>query len=146
MSQGSEERDRFTLHTSVAMRWWLYHLPEADAAARFLYERLSTRRVELVAVDTLPLHVLDAIASDLGSELDTFLAEGLAVDVPALFARLQREGILRFMPHQSLFGAAMLTTSLHGVAFADALAITASQDSNVHCCSPTGRCTRRRKG
>lgn len=129
MTQPSATHALYTLHPSVAKKWWLYHLSSASEAERFRYERIDSHAVRLVAVDTLLFQVLDEIAKDLGESLDLFLTQTLADDVMALFADLQDAEILELVPHQSLLRAAMIRAGRYHISFADALAVALARDS-----------------
>jgi hypothetical protein len=109
------------LHVDVAVRWWLPHLPQARESQEFLYERLSTGTVRLITYEAIELRVLEAIAEDLGANLDAFLAQSVVQDVQGLFGELQQRGILQLVSPREGLPAAMLAAGLYRIPLHDAL-------------------------
>ncbi len=56
--------DALTLHWSVPVRWWLYHLPHAEQALAFLDRAVVTQQVQLLAPEQIEIEILHAIESD----------------------------------------------------------------------------------
>jgi len=129
VTRPADPPSQFTLHVSVAQRWWLRHLPEAGRAEEFFRESVLPRNVWFIAADTLELDVLSAIAKDLATELDPLLAEQLATDVSLTLAQMRRAGTLRLAPHEPLLRAAIIAVSIYQLPLPDALAIALAQDS-----------------
>ena len=131
MRPPADAPQRFVLHVSVAARWWLYHLPQGPEAARFLWERLRLPGTSLVAVEGIELQILEQIATDLGDDLNTFLADTLAGDVLQLFADFEETNHLELVPVRRLARVAMLTVAMHRISFADAVAAALAEDSGA---------------
>ncbi len=118
------------LHPSVATRWWLYHLPHAGAARRFRDEIVPAGQVELIAVDTIDLEILDALARDLSPlHLAATIAGALCEDVLSAFGPLVEHRVLRTVSQRILARPAFLLASLYDIPFADALAVTLAEDA-----------------
>lgn len=124
MTASVANHEQFTLHVSVAVRWWLYHLPWSAEADRFLFRGLAGKRLRVVAVDGMELQVLSAIVDDLGAYLDEGMARQMGTDVPTLFNDLGQAGILRSVSARSLARAAMVNASRHRLSFSDSLTVT----------------------
>lgn len=118
---------QFGLHVDVAARWWLPYLPYAAEAQRFLYEHIPNGAIRLVAYAGIEAPVLDAIAQELGDDLDPFLAQTLAPDVQTLFAELAQRGILQAVSPQPYLRAALVATALHRIAFSDGLMVALAE-------------------
>jgi hypothetical protein len=77
------------LHISVAVRWWLRHLPDATLAERLLFDSVPRRETRLSIHTGMENRVLDEVARDLaGSGFDESVIAALPDDVARQFALL----------------------------------------------------------
>lgn len=116
--------DRFVLHPSVAVRWWLYHLPYAPEADRFLHDIVVGAKAGLVAVAEVELVVLDLVAADLGAlRFDPDLARLLCDDILRHFRLMTASGHLTTISPDRLVRSAFSIASHYAVPLGDALTV-----------------------
>lgn len=127
MTQLRAHQTRYTLHVSVAQRWWLHHLPLATEAERLLNEWVVRYSVRFVTLDTLLVQVLADIVADLGEDLDPFLSKALVDDVTSLFVELAESGALLTVSHRRFLRAAMLIVGRRHIPFDEALVVSLAQ-------------------
>ena len=116
--------EQFTLHESVAARWWLVHLPLADEARRFLFNTLSSGQLGLVAPSQLEFRILDLMARDLGPvHADPSISNILFDDKSRQLRQMRDQRILRLVDERPLAREAFSLASLHNFSFVDALTV-----------------------
>jgi hypothetical protein len=111
------------IHPAVAVRWWLYHLPNAEAARRFLVESVETRSVTLVALASLESEVLSQLAADLASyrdRIDEGILSALFVDVRRTLTALVSQDALTLNDGADVAFPAFVVASSSQLSFADA--------------------------
>ncbi|MDO8472327.1 MAG: hypothetical protein Q7T05_00750 [Dehalococcoidia bacterium] len=114
----------YTLHTSLAIRWWLTHLAHANEAKRFVDDKLATGRVGVVAVEGTDLQILNELSSDLGQfRLSPTIAVDLFNDVSKVFEQMAERGILRTVNSKPLAFPAFVIACLYNISLWDALAV-----------------------
>jgi len=127
-----ERAAQFTLHVSVAARWWLYHLPQAPEAVRFLRGKLGEPRSPiLLAVQDIEAQIFEYVAKELGDDLDVLLAETIAADAIGLFDDLQESGVIQLLPTRIFLPPALVGAALHRIPFSDAVAVSLAEDSGA---------------
>ena len=113
-------------HPSVFSRFWLYHLDLGPEAGQFL-RQIHAGTFELVAPDTIEMHVLETLVLDLESTpapLAPEIGAALLRDVQGLHRRLVRERKLRFVHHRFLHPAAFELAVSSRLSFRDALYVS----------------------
>jgi hypothetical protein len=111
------------VHPSVVARWWLYHLPGAAAAQRFLVDSVETRSVTLVALESLESEILSELAADLASyrdRIDDVILSALFIDVRRTLAALLSRDALVLNDGVDVAFPAFVVASSSKLAFADA--------------------------
>ena len=113
--------ERFVLHQSVPIRWWLIHLPHAREAGRFYQEKLLTGRAAVVVPETIEAAILAELSKDLGQfQLDASIADALFSDVTRTLSGMRRFRLLDLVGQEELARAAFLLSAYYGIAFEDA--------------------------
>jgi predicted nucleic acid-binding protein len=120
--------DRFVLHLSLPVRWWLAHLPHARAAERFYQEELLTGRATVAAPDTIEGGTLSELAQDLGQfGLDRSIGDALFSDVTRTLSGMRRFKILDLVSQEDLARPGFLLSAYYGIPFEDALFVVLAE-------------------
>lgn len=114
------------------MRWWLYHLPAAEAARAFLFSHFGQRRATGVAPTTFDIDLLRAVAADFrGAGLDGTTATALFSDITRQIDQLIGAAILSMIDVRPLGKRAFLLATYHDLSFDDAVYLELAEDMRL---------------
>ncbi len=103
-------------------------MPYAVEAHRFREEMLARGQVRLIALDSIDLQVLDALAADLSPiHLAATIGGLLYDDVVATFEILVTSGLLQLVNPRAVARSAFVTAGLFDLPLADALSVALTE-------------------